>query len=143
MLIFDQLKKDDPHLRFLAFVVLGGFLILLGGLWWVQLVSTKYFQGRLEHQSTRTVGIPAVRGRILDRNGRPLAENRPAYSVDLYLDELSKNYQTVYYKRLGEIQTNLYLQALAKEKQLGRKLKPEEKKGFALSTQFKNQLEKQ
>jgi penicillin-binding protein 2 len=143
MLVFDQLKKDDPHLRFLAFVVMGGFLILLTGLWWVQLVSTKYFQGRLEHQSTRTVGIPAVRGRILDRNGRPLAENRPAYSVDLYLDELSKNYQTVYYKRLGEIQTNLHLQALAKEKQSGRKLKPEEKKGFALSTQYKNQLEKQ
>ena len=32
MLIFDQLKKDDPHLRFLAIVVLTGILVLLAGL---------------------------------------------------------------------------------------------------------------
>jgi penicillin-binding protein 2 len=143
MLIFDQLKKDDPHLRFLAFVVLGGILILLTGLWWVQLVSTKYFRGRLEHQSTRTVGIPAVRGKILDRNGRPLAENRPAYSIDLYLGELSRSYQKAYNQRLGQIQTNLHLQLVAKEKQLGRKLTSEEKKPFLLNQQFKDQLEKQ
>src|SRR5580698_8032767 len=98
MLIFDQLKKDDPYLRFLAIVVLGGVMILLTGLWWVQLVSTKYFQKTLEPQSTRTVHIPAVRGKILDRNGNPLAENRPVYNVDLYLEELSKNYQLAYSK---------------------------------------------
>lgn len=143
MLIFDQLKKDDPHLRFLAFVVLGGILILLTGLWWVQLVSTKYFQGRMEHQATRTIGIPAVRGRILDRNGRPLAENRPAYSIDLYLGELSRNYQKAYNQQLALIQTNLHLQALAKEKQLGHKLTADEKKAFLLSQSFKTQLEKQ
>jgi penicillin-binding protein 2 len=143
MLIFDQLKKDDPHLRFLAIVVSTGILILLTGLWWVQLVSTKYFQGRLEHQSIRTVGIPAIRGKILDRNGKPLAENRPAYSIDLYLGELSRSYQRAYSKDLSVIQTNLHLQLLARQKQLGRKLTAQEKKEFILSEQFKNQLEKQ
>ncbi len=143
MLIFDQLKKDDPHLRFLAFVVLVGMLVLLTGLWWVQLVSTKYFKGRLEHQATRTIGIPPVRGRILDRNGRPLAENRPAYSIDLYLGELSRSYQKAYSSQVGAIQTNLHLQLLAKEKQLGRSLTAQEKKAFSLSPQFKDQLEKQ
>src|ERR1700759_2789372 len=136
MLIFDQLKKDDPQLRFLAVVVTVGFLILLVGLWWVQLVSTKYFQKTLETQSTRSVRIPAVRGKIFDRNGRPLADSRPTYSIDLYLDELSKNFQTAGTKRIGEIQTNLQVQALAREKQLGRKLKPEEKKAFTLSAQL-------
>ena len=39
MLIFDQLKKNDPQLRALAVVVLGGLCVLLAGLWWVQVVS--------------------------------------------------------------------------------------------------------
>ena len=82
MLIFDQLKKDDPQLRLLAMMVLAGLLILLAGLWWVQVVSTRRYQQKLEVQSLRTVRIPAVRGRILDREGRPLAENRPQYNID-------------------------------------------------------------
>ena len=31
MLIFDQLKKDDPHLRLVAIAVLSGLGILLAG----------------------------------------------------------------------------------------------------------------
>ena len=70
MLIFDQLKKDDPQLRAVsAVVVLGGLGMLLAGLWWVQVVSARDYQRILETQSFRTVRIPAVRGKILDRNG--------------------------------------------------------------------------
>src|SRR5580692_310978 len=93
MLIFDQLKKDDSQLRLLAVAVLAGILVLLVGLWWVQVVSTRRYQEKLEIQSLRTVRIPAVRGRILDRDGRALAENKPQYNIDLYLEELSTNYQ--------------------------------------------------
>ena len=75
MLIFDQLKKDDPQLRFLATVVFGGMVILFAGLWWVQIVSSSRFQKDLETQSVRTVRIPSLRGKILDRDGRALAEN--------------------------------------------------------------------
>ncbi len=39
MLIFDQLKKNDPQLGVLALVVLSGLALLLAGLWWVQIVS--------------------------------------------------------------------------------------------------------
>jgi penicillin-binding protein 2 len=141
MLIFDQLKKDDPHLRFLAMIVMAGMVVLFTGLWWVQLVSTKYFQQRLDHQSIRTVGIPAIRGKILDRNGKPLAENRPAYSIDLYLSELSQTYQKACNRELGAIKTNLHLQATEKEKQLRRKLTPQERKEFLLSDRQKNEIE--
>lgn len=63
MLIFDQLKKDDPRLRAVAVMVLAGLALLLGGLWWVQVVSGRHYQGNLENQSYRTVRLPAVRGR--------------------------------------------------------------------------------
>ena len=96
MLIFDQLKKDDRQLRLIAVLVLGGLSLLLAGLWWVQIVSARDYEANLETQSFRTVRIPAVRGRILDRNGVTLAENRPTYNVSLYLDELRGQFQKEY-----------------------------------------------
>lgn len=96
MLIFDQLKKNDPHLRWLALGVLCGLAILATGLWWVQVVSAREYRENLETQSFRTVRIPAVRGKILDRNGQALAENRPTYNVSLYLEDLKEQFQKEY-----------------------------------------------
>ncbi|MBI3192456.1 MAG: hypothetical protein HYZ36_07310, partial [Pedosphaera parvula] len=96
MLIFDQLKKSDPALRALSVAVLAGMGVLLSGLWFVQVVMAKRYQANLETQSFRTVRIPAIRGRILDRNGIALAENRPSYNVDLYLEEMRDLFQAEY-----------------------------------------------
>jgi penicillin-binding protein 2 len=140
MLVFDQLKKDDAQLRFLAAVVLAGMLILLTGLWWVQIVSTRYYRDKLEIQSTRTVRMPAIRGKILDRNGSPLAENRPSYSIDLYLEELSHPFQSAFSRALARINADLNHQRDAREKQLGRKLTAAERKQFALPESTRNLL---
>jgi penicillin-binding protein 2 len=107
MLIFDQLKKDDPHLRLVAIAVLSGLGVLLAGLWWVQVVSARDYQANLETQSFRTVRIPAVRGKILDRNGVALAESRPTYNVSLYLEELHKAFQAAYSVKARRAQAEL------------------------------------
>ena len=65
MLIFDELKKNDRQLRLMAVVFAAGLSILLAGLWWVQIVSTREYEGHLQTQSYRTVRIPAMRGKIL------------------------------------------------------------------------------
>ena len=143
MLVFDQLRKDDPQLRLLAAVVLGGVLVLLAGLWWVQVVSTTKYQERLEHQSLRTVRIPPVRGKILDREGRPLAENSPQYNIDLYLEELSPSFQTAYQETTNRARQVLAQQAAAKKHELGRALTPQESKQFALTQPLKDQLASQ
>jgi penicillin-binding protein 2 len=96
MLVFDQLKKNDTQLRLLTAGVILGFCVLLAGLWWVQIVSAQDYQQHLETQAFRTVRIPAVRGKILDRNGLTLAENAPDYSVSLYLDDLRDEFQKEY-----------------------------------------------
>ena len=88
MLFFDQLKKSDPTLRTLAWGAFAGLAILLAGLWYVQVVSYRHHAENQKAQSYRTVRIPAIRGKILDANGQPLAENRPTFNVNLYLDEL-------------------------------------------------------
>jgi penicillin-binding protein 2 len=88
MLIFDQLKKNDPQLRVLTWGALAGIAILLAGLWYVQVISHREYTENLRSQAFRTVRIPAIRGKILDRHGFPLAENQPSYNVCLFLDEL-------------------------------------------------------
>ena len=101
MLIFDQLKKNDPHVRLLAIAVFSGLGLLLVGLWWVQVVRGRYYETRLENQSYRTVRVPAPRGRILDRNRIPLAENQPTFNLNLYLEELSPVFQSNFTAQLA------------------------------------------
>jgi len=93
MLIFDQLKKNDPQLRVMTWGVLIGLGILFVGLWYVQVISHRHYAENQKAQSFRTVRIPAIRGKILDRNGQPLAENQPSYNVSLYLDELRDQFK--------------------------------------------------
>src|SRR5580704_12009346 len=92
MLIVDELKKNDPQLRLVAVLVAGGLFILLVGLWWVQVVSANEYQNHLNTQAYRTIRMPAVRGKILDCEGRVLAENQPRYNLSLYLDSLHRPY---------------------------------------------------
>lgn len=96
MLIFDQLKRNDPPLRWLTGVVLGGLAVLLAGLWWVQVVRGRDYQTSVESQTLRTVRVPAVRGKILDRHGRVLAESRPACNISLYLEDLGPAFKDAY-----------------------------------------------
>jgi len=140
MLIFDQLRKDDPQLRTVALVVFGGLGVLLAGLWWVQVVSAREYQDSLETQSYRTVRIPAVRGKIFDRNGVVLAENRPTYNISLYLEELSKPFRAACDKELARAKAQVKQRIDLEQKLLKRKLKREERKRLALSNEAKELL---
>src|SRR2546430_6760358 len=100
MLIFDQLRKNDRQLQALATCVLSGLALLLLGLGYVQVVCARRYQASQINQSFRAVRIPAIRGKILDANGVALAENRPSYNVNLYLDELRPSFQSAYSNNL-------------------------------------------
>jgi penicillin-binding protein 2 len=140
MLIFDQLKKNDPQLRTLAVVLLGGLFLLLVGLWWVQVVSAKDYQANLETQSFRTVRIPAVRGRILDRNGTVLAENRPTYNIGMYLEELRRPFEQAYSNEVALARKQLKQELAAEEARLRRKVSKEERKRFVLTGKHRDWL---
>src|SRR5881296_1837189 len=106
MIVFDQLKKNDPHLRAVTWVVLIGMAILLAGLWWVQIISYRHYSENQKAQSFRTVRIPAIRGKILDRHGQALAENQPSYNVSLYLEELRDLFKAEWRHSQPPLQTN-------------------------------------
>ncbi|MBI3874449.1 MAG: penicillin-binding protein 2 [Verrucomicrobia bacterium] len=73
-----------------------GLGLLIAGLWRVQVLNAQRYRDTLEDQAVRTVRLPAVRGRILDRNGTALAENQPSYNIELYLAELGKIFHEQY-----------------------------------------------
>jgi penicillin-binding protein 2 len=66
------------------------FSVLVVRLWNLQVSQGREYQRRLVKQSLRSVRLPGMRGRILDRNGVPLADNRPSYCVSLFLEELRR-----------------------------------------------------
>ena len=120
MLIFDQLRKSERELRWVAIGVLLGVGTLLGGLWYVQIAHANRYRAELQDQSIRTVRVPAIRGKILDRNRIPMVENRPSYNVNSYLEELRTHFEAQYVKHVKKEFTNAHPKAA-----LTRKIKGE------------------
>ena len=58
-----------------------GFLYVLFGLGYRQLVQSTDLKEQSDSQSRRVVLRPPARGRIYDRNGFPLVDNRARWSV--------------------------------------------------------------
>lgn len=103
MFFFDHIKRDYRELRLLSVLMVIGMCVLITCLWYLQIVSTRQYEEDQQGQATRTVRVPAVRGKILDRNGIPLAENRPVFTLDLYLGELSSSFRSNYTRISGII----------------------------------------
>ena len=143
MLVIDELKKNDPQLRLVAILLAGGLVILLVGLWWVQVVSSREYQEHLDTQAYRTIRIPAVRGKILDREGRVLAENRPRYNLSLYLDDLRKPFAVAGDRLMKQARERQKQNIAAQEKKLGRSLTKAERKQFAFTPEQVQKIREQ
>jgi penicillin-binding protein 2 len=74
---------DSPRLRLgiVAIVALSLFAALLTRLWYLQVLSAPEFRLQAAANSVRIVPEPAPRGRILDRHGRTLVDNRASNVV--------------------------------------------------------------
>ncbi len=84
--------------------------------------------------------IPAVRGKILDRNGLALAENRPTYNVSLYLDELRRTFDERYSQEAAHARAVLKQQQEELGKRLDRRLTKEERRQFVFTMKQRNLL---
>jgi penicillin-binding protein 2 len=69
-------------------------VILLGGLFYTQIVQGVYFADLSENNRIRLQTVPAPRGKILDTNGKILAGNRPSYNVTLTPRDFDKAYSS-------------------------------------------------
>ena len=77
----DDLPRSRP--RFVAFTVVAALVILAlaGRMFQIQVVNGDEYARRAEADRTVEVSLPAPRGLIFDREGRPLAVNAPSWTV--------------------------------------------------------------
>ena len=68
--------------------MLVGIAVLACSLWATQIVRGSTYVAYLNRQSYLRVRLPGARGRIVDRNGMPLVDNRPSYNIALFMDDL-------------------------------------------------------
>ena len=97
MFIFDQLRSKDMPIKIMVIFILCCFFVLAFKLWGLQVSTAVSFQSRQENQSVRAIRLPATRGKILDRNKKPLAVNRLRFDVHIYIDELRSLFREHYF----------------------------------------------
>jgi penicillin-binding protein 2 len=88
----EDIRVAGWRLGILALLVFGAVGVLLSRLWTVQIVNQDTAIRRSEAQTTVKARIAPARGAICDRSGVMLAENRPSFDIDFYLDDLRRDY---------------------------------------------------
>ncbi len=83
-----RVAAERGRLYALLAAMLAALALLGAHLWVVQVWRGPVYRRSLTRQSLRALRLPAERGRILERHGRPLAANRPAYNLVLSLESL-------------------------------------------------------
>lgn len=78
-------REQDPwigsRIRLLQWIALGLFVLLLGRMYWMQVVRHQEFRTLSENNRLRLRAVRAPRGLILDRNGRPIAETAASFDL--------------------------------------------------------------
>ena len=74
---------------------------MIGGLIFRQLIQSSDLKEQSDTQSRRVVLRPPARGRIYDRNGFPLVDNRARWSVKADLASLQKDFRAEYLRLLA------------------------------------------
>jgi penicillin-binding protein 2 len=75
---------------FVLYALVGALLITLGGrLWYLQVMTGSSYARLAAQDQTQTVITPAVRGKILDDGGQPLADNASSLVVTVNMMDLA------------------------------------------------------
>ena len=97
-------KVPRMRLSMLTVVAMALFASLFARLYDLQVVGSSDYQVQAEANRVRTVQVPAPRGRILDRNGKVLVDNRVAVVVAVdrnAFNDLAKDEQADLLERLS------------------------------------------
>ena len=89
------IKVITSRVFIVGIMVLGMFAFMIARLFELQIVEGETYQNDLKTSILRQLSIPASRGNIYDKYGRPLATNDVAYTVkidnSIKVDEKQKN----------------------------------------------------
>ena len=93
-----QIALKDPHREARIYsartiaaiaVVLSLLLVILGRYYSLQITDYEAYRTQSESNRVKLQPLPPKRGLIFDRNGKVLAENLPAYQLELIPEQVS------------------------------------------------------
>src|SRR5271169_1469584 len=94
----DRIKNVHAEIRLFALrsvvagVIVGVMLLAVAGrLFYLQVLRHEYYETLSQGNRIRTEPIPPSRGLILDRHGVVLADNLPAYQIELVREQVGDN----------------------------------------------------
>ncbi|PYU86266.1 MAG: penicillin-binding protein 2 [Acidobacteria bacterium] len=82
-------RLPQGRLAVASYIIVGMVGVLLLGFWKLQVIDADKYSSLAERNRVRYIPVIAPRGRMLDRDGRVLVDNRPSFSVLLLRDDLS------------------------------------------------------
>ena len=85
-------RRDPGKQRVLGMTigVLAAFFVLIGQLWYLQVLEGARLQELSDKNRMRVRPVAAPRGVLFDRNGLPLVDNRPAFTLSLIPREIDE-----------------------------------------------------
>ncbi|PYN85881.1 MAG: penicillin-binding protein 2 [Candidatus Rokuibacteriota bacterium] len=89
-------RRDAGHRRVMVIAtsVVFAFLVLVGQLWYLQVLEGGRFLDASDKNRIRVRPIAAPRGILFDRHGMPLVDNRPAFTLSFIPRELPREDET-------------------------------------------------
>ena len=92
-----RLLRDDTRfalgrIAVFQYITVGVFLFLIAGFWILQVRDHEVNSELAERNRIKTVPLVAPRGKILDRDGRVIVDNRPSYQVWLSRENLNRDH---------------------------------------------------
>jgi len=79
------------RLRWLIAVVMIAIAVLVGRLWQLQMIRGEDYFAQTVSNVVHERHLPSIRGKILDRNGVALADNRPTFAIYAQPEEFGAN----------------------------------------------------
>lgn len=94
------------RLRVFPIAILIGFTLLLARAWHMQIIQQEYYLKLAENNRLRSLRTKSLRGKILDRNGHVLADNRLAFTLMAIPEDLPPTEQLLPLLQVLDIETD-------------------------------------
>jgi len=87
-LLTDEPKTDSSKIAAFQYLTVAVFIFLVSGFWKLQVQNPDVYSEAAERNRIKSTPILAPRGKILDRDGRVIVDNKASYSLLLDRDQI-------------------------------------------------------
>ncbi|MBV8550081.1 MAG: penicillin-binding protein 2 [Acidobacteriaceae bacterium] len=102
----ERLLRDDPRqaankVALFQYLAVAVFIFLISGFWKLQVQNPDVYSEAAERNRIKSTPILAPRGKILDRDGRVIVDNKASYSLLLNRDQIKPEHLPAIAQALG------------------------------------------